>query len=334
ASVAAGWLKTAQYAPGMSPRLTASSHSPRSAASSFALANCLIAASWRRSSAFWISFPPPCGRPASVTPCFCRSRSSAVSALWTPSFIISRRSSALERQVPMIEQCTLPCMSQIDVRRLADGVTKSPGGTSSPLRAFIGIKPRGNPAGGRPVEKMLDNISGARDDMAHAISITIQRLSHTFAAMERGFGLGFARRCQPGSRRLRRLAGGARAEREQRLADLAQHGWWQAEHQRGGADFEHQKWLVIVGLSDIDGTQRQRYRVVRRPLEGGRRLQPFGFAGERKQDADQVLHIADAQAQIHRSLRAALDAQPDGFALGRHFAEHVGHEWRIARGLG
>jgi hypothetical protein len=80
---------------------------------------------------------------------------------------ISRRNSALERQVPMIEQWTLGCMSQIAVRRVAAGGTNSAAGASPGRRAFIGISPRTNAgaAGGRPVEKMLDNISGARDDM-------------------------------------------------------------------------------------------------------------------------------------------------------------------------
>ncbi len=43
----------------------------------------------------------------------------------------------------------------------------SPIGASPGARTFIGMMARGNAgaAGGRPVEKMLDNISGARDDI-------------------------------------------------------------------------------------------------------------------------------------------------------------------------
>src|SRR5262252_10032318 len=64
-------------------------------------------------SAFWMNFPPPCGLPASATPCLCKSWSLALSAPWTPSLISRRRISTLERQVPMIEQCTLACICQI-----------------------------------------------------------------------------------------------------------------------------------------------------------------------------------------------------------------------------
>src|SRR4051794_16650303 len=56
-------------------------------------------------------------------------------------------------------------MSQIAVRRFATGGTNSSTPTLSVTRAFIGIAPRtkGGAIAGRLVEKMLDNMSGARD---------------------------------------------------------------------------------------------------------------------------------------------------------------------------
>ncbi len=205
----------------MSPRLTASSHNAPSEASSFAFANCLIALSWRRSRAFWISLAPPCGRAARVTPCLCRSWSPAVSAPAMSSLTIRRRSSALDRQVPMIEQCTFGCMSQIAVRRFAAGGTNASAPIPSApipsvMRAFIGIALRANGTAGRPVEKMLDSMTGARDEV---ISIALYFSRYSVVAHYRGVektpavmawpGLAFPRLARLGLARRSRPFGGA-----------------------------------------------------------------------------------------------------------------------------
>ena len=84
-----------------------SSQSCRSACSSLALAYCLIARAWRRSSARCSIFAPASRRPASMTPTTCSSWSSAASIPFTPRRASAWRSSAFDRQVPMIEQCSV-----------------------------------------------------------------------------------------------------------------------------------------------------------------------------------------------------------------------------------
>src|SRR5580704_15325258 len=76
-----------------------------------------------------------------------------------------RRNSAAERQVPMIEQCTLGCRSESGVRRFAAGGAGT--ANSSAPRSFNEIRPPSAAApGGRSVENTFKRKSGARDDMA------------------------------------------------------------------------------------------------------------------------------------------------------------------------
>src|SRR5262249_49776475 len=95
------------------------------------------------------------------------------------SLINRRRISPAERQVPMIEQCMLWCMSQIAVRLREAGGTKASPIASPDPRDFIGIMPRGNVAarGWRPFAKMLDSRSGVRDEPLVGVWEQIARLS-------------------------------------------------------------------------------------------------------------------------------------------------------------
>jgi hypothetical protein len=61
-----------------------------------------------------------------------------------------------------------------------------------------------------------------------------------------------------------------------------------------------------------------------------RRLPALRLAAQRQQDADEMLHVLDAQAEVDRALCAALDAQPDGLAVVGDLAEHIEHERRRA----
>ena len=104
-----------------------SSQSCRSACSSLALAYCLIARAWRRSSARCSIFAPASRRPASMTPTTCSSWSSAASIPFTPRRASAWRSSAFDRQVPMIEQCSVSASSQILLRLAGCGDAASEG---------------------------------------------------------------------------------------------------------------------------------------------------------------------------------------------------------------
>ena len=108
-----------------------SSQSCRSACSSLALAYCLIARAWRRSSARWSIFAPASRRPASMTPTTCSSWSSAASIPFTPRRASAWRSSAFDRQVPMIEQCSVSASSQILLRLAGCGDATSEGARNS-----------------------------------------------------------------------------------------------------------------------------------------------------------------------------------------------------------
>src|ERR1700722_17987962 len=76
-------------------------------------------------------------------------------------------------------------MSQIVVRRFAAGGTNSSAPIPSVMRAFIGIAPRANGIAWPPVEKMLDNISGARDVV---ISVALYLARYNVVAHNRGLG--------------------------------------------------------------------------------------------------------------------------------------------------
>ena len=90
----------------------------------------------------------------------------------------------------MIEQCTLGCICQIAVRFLeTGGVNRSEDLFSGPA-TFIGIMLPGSGGvfGWRPPGKMLDNRSGARDDMvARYIRSDIANVAHNRGSEKRGF---------------------------------------------------------------------------------------------------------------------------------------------------
>src|SRR6202048_1985840 len=117
----------------MSPCLRLSSQSAKRSAVFFALAQRAIADRWRRSRAFWRNLAPPSRRPASITPTLCNSWSEAMAAPLILSLSSTWRSSAVDRQVPMMEQCRLVPNSQMRVRRAVCAAMPSGSPPSSPL---------------------------------------------------------------------------------------------------------------------------------------------------------------------------------------------------------
>ena len=150
----------------MSPRLTASSHNAPSAASSLALANCLIALSWRRSSAFWISLA------AALRP---RGEGDAllvqvvvVGGLGAGDAELDHQAAQLGARQAGADDRAVHARVHVPDRGAAlrgrrDELGAAP--IAVGMRAFIGIAPRAKGIAGRPVEKMLDSMSGARDVM-------------------------------------------------------------------------------------------------------------------------------------------------------------------------
>jgi len=89
----------------------------------FALLNWLIDNRCRRSSALCNSFAPPCRLLAINTPLACTSCSEAVVASFNPSLLRIWRSSPVDRQVPMIEQCR--CVEKSQILRRPVGAARS-----------------------------------------------------------------------------------------------------------------------------------------------------------------------------------------------------------------
>ena len=114
--VAAGWVSVAQYAPGISPRRTASRQSERTASSVLALANWLIARRWRSSSALFSSLAALSCRPARLDRGTVQLMVRVVRRR-KPELLQDLTQFAVERHVPMIEQCRFVLNSQIFVRR-------------------------------------------------------------------------------------------------------------------------------------------------------------------------------------------------------------------------
>src|SRR5262245_20228637 len=112
----------------MSPLRTDSSHIRRSPSPSLARPYCLIAMPCRRSSARCNSFAPDSRRPASMTPSTCSSCSSALSTPLALRRTSTWRSSAFDRQVPMIEQWSVSESSQILLRLCGCADAASAGG--------------------------------------------------------------------------------------------------------------------------------------------------------------------------------------------------------------
>ena len=66
----------------------------------------------------------------------------------------------------------------------------------------------------------------------------------------------------------------------------------------------------------------------------GGALEPLRLATQGQHDADDMLDVLDPQANIHRALLAALDAQSDRAAVVSDFALHIKDDRRLERSFG
>jgi len=176
---------------------------------------------------------------------------------------------------------------------------------------------------------MLDNKSGARDDMAaRYIQSDIANVAHNRGAEKRGlasqcFISAVQAACQASDVRLRRFGRSACTQGDQHLSDLFKNRGRHAKRQRCGADLQHQKGLLVIVLTDIDGAERQRTGSVWRRIGFRRGLQPLRLATQHQHDADKMLDVLDAQAEIYGPLLAPLYTQSDRLAVWRNLSTYL-----------